>query len=139
MMNRWISIHLEQLSSFIILVTSISSILFKNYFNPSLLSLALNYSINISGALNYTFRNYIESETGLVSVERIKEYSEIISEPERIKENDYLLNDWPYNGEIVFDNVFFKYDNDLPFVLKGISFKIQQNEKIGISKFYVNF
>jgi hypothetical protein len=68
MMNRWISQHLEQLSSLIILVTSISSIIFKNYFNPSLLSLALNYSISISGALNYTFRNFVESETGQIYI-----------------------------------------------------------------------
>jgi len=40
--------------------------------------------------------------------------------------------DWPSRGEIIFDNVSFSYDENLPDVLRELSFKINPGEKIGI-------
>ena len=40
--------------------------------------------------------------------------------------------EWPTKGEIIFDNVSFSYDENLPDVLKELSFKINPGEKIGI-------
>jgi ATP-binding cassette subfamily C (CFTR/MRP) protein 1 len=132
--GRYISTHLEQLASIIVFGVAISSIIFRHYFNPLILALSLNFSILIATYMNDIFNNYIEFNLGMVSVERIKEYSELNPEPERIKINDKSLIEWPKNGNIVFENVFLKYESDLSFVLKDISFKIKNNEKIGISK-----
>jgi ATP-binding cassette subfamily C (CFTR/MRP) protein 4 len=71
-----------------------------------------------------------------------------INEDEEVKiitnknTNGFIKNDksdkikppkeWPTKGEIVFDNVSFSYDENLPDVLKELSFKINPGEKIGI-------
>lgn len=43
-----------------------------------------------------------------------------------------LTDEWPRNGEIVFEKVSFSYDKNLPVVLKNVTFKINSGEKIGI-------
>jgi len=67
----------------------------------------------------------------MTSVERIVEYSTL--ETEKLNEGtNKAPKDWPSKGEIVFENVSFSYDNNLPDVLKNITIKINSNEKIGI-------
>ncbi|RXM29291.1 Multidrug resistance-associated protein 5 [Acipenser ruthenus] len=39
---------------------------------------------------------------------------------------------WPHEGEIVFDNTEMRYRENLPLVLKKVSFTIRAKEKIGI-------
>ncbi len=42
------------------------------------------------------------------------------------------FNSWPEQGQVVFDNVSFAYDDHLPKVLKNVSFTINPREKVGI-------
>lgn len=39
---------------------------------------------------------------------------------------------WPNKGEIQFENLALRYRPDLELVLKGVTTKINSNEKIGI-------
>ena len=75
----------------------------------------------------------------MVSVERILEYVSLPNENDAIKSKmqkdfKYIKPDknWPSKGEIVFQNVTFNYDTNLPAVLNNLSFKINPGEKIGI-------
>jgi ATP-binding cassette subfamily C (CFTR/MRP) protein 4 len=67
----------------------------------------------------------------MTAVERVLEYTVLPSEPLETgsKKPD---QDWPRTGEIVFENVSYSYDKDLPAVLKDLSFRINSGEKIGI-------
>jgi ABC-type multidrug transport system fused ATPase/permease subunit len=68
----------------------------------------------------------------MVSPERIMEYANI---PAEGSEKVLVIEppqQWPHNGSIQFDNVVFSYKDGAPAVLKGLSFDIQSNEKIGI-------
>lgn len=40
--------------------------------------------------------------------------------------------DWPKSNTIEFDNVSMRYKKGLDLVLKGMSFKVGSNEKVGI-------
>ena len=42
------------------------------------------------------------------------------------------LQQWPSEGVIEFRDVWVKYRPTLPFVLKGLNFTVNQNEKIGV-------
>ena len=42
------------------------------------------------------------------------------------------FDSWPENGQIVFDNVSFAYDQHLPSSLKNVSLTITPKEKVGI-------
>lgn len=67
----------------------------------------------------------------MTSIERIQEYIELKVEPLERGFKRPPAN-WPLTGEIIFDNVSFSYDKNLPNVLKNLSFKIKSGEKIGI-------
>ena len=67
----------------------------------------------------------------MIAVERILEYSKLPGEPletGKIKP----AAEWPQQGKIVFNDVSFSYDKELPYVLKNLTFTINAKEKIGI-------
>jgi ABC-type microcin C transport system duplicated ATPase subunit YejF len=51
--------------------------------------------------------------------------------PARIK-NKAPPHDWPQEGEVTFENAEMRYRENLPLVLKKVSFTIKPKEKIGI-------
>lgn len=51
--------------------------------------------------------------------------------PARIK-NKAPPPDWPQEGEVTFENAEMRYRENLPLVLKKVSFTIKPKEKIGI-------
>ena len=66
-----------------------------------------------------------------VSIQRLKEYEDWnihekpFSKPKAPK-------DWPTNGEIVVHKMCVRYRDNLPLVLKNISFRIQAGQKVAI-------
>jgi len=42
-------------------------------------------------------------------------------------------SDWPRQGHVVFKDVQMRYRPDLPLVLKGLTFKAQPGEKVGLN------
>ena len=77
-------------------------------------------------------RQSSEVETNMVSVERIREYQEVVQEAAfDVPEND-PGQDWPEHGVIKFTNYQTRYRDGLDLVLRGIDFKTQSGEKIGI-------
>ncbi len=67
----------------------------------------------------------------MTSVERVNEYIKL--EKEQLHKCIIKpFDNWPASGQIEFDNVSFSYDKKLPKVLKNVSFKINNNEKVGI-------
>lgn len=76
-------------------------------------------------------RQSCEIESQIISVERMKEYIEIPQEaPFQIQGIKPPIN-WP-NGTIEFKNYSTRYREGLDLVLKGLSFDVKVNEKIGI-------
>ena len=67
----------------------------------------------------------------MTSVERINEYASLEKE-ESSSSKLKPKPGWPENGEIVFDDVCFAYDKNLPAVLKNVTFKLNAREKIGV-------
>lgn len=67
----------------------------------------------------------------MTSIERIIEYTNIKSEPLYEGKRKPAAN-WPNKGEIEFRNVSLSYDKNMPNVLKNLTLKIYQAEKIGI-------
>lgn len=66
------------------------------------------------------------------SVERIKHYGDLPMEGEAVCANDPPMNEWPLHGQITFQDVQLQYRPGLPMVLKGLSFSIASNSRIGI-------
>jgi ATP-binding cassette subfamily C (CFTR/MRP) protein 4 len=77
--------------------------------------------------LNLTLYNSIKIETEATSVERILEYTKQDQE----HGDGILVEGWPQQGEIKFNNVSLSYDSD-NYVLRNLNFTVKPQEIIGI-------
>jgi ABC-type multidrug transport system fused ATPase/permease subunit len=71
-------------------------------------------------------------ETNIVSVERVKEYSETPTEAEWRLPGKEPPHTWPSEGRIVFSNYSTRYRPGLDLVLRGVNAEIGAHERIGI-------
>ena len=119
--------------------------------------LALAFSGQLAGTLQYTVRLATETEARFISVQRMHTYFQVNcillllivkiaycwdlqtleTEGPAIVENRRPQENWPRHGAIRFNNVKMRYRTNLPLVLKGINFDIEPGEKIG--NFILNF
>lgn len=132
--NRWLAYRLEFIGTIIIFgAASLSIIRLKNgKLTPGMIGLSLSYALQITQSLNWIVRMTVEVETNIVSVERIKEYSEIPSEAPYLLEDRKPSPSWPTEGAIQFDHYSTRYRPGLELVLKDITLNIKPKEKIGI-------
>ncbi|ORY04586.1 metal resistance protein YCF1 [Basidiobolus meristosporus CBS 931.73] len=134
-LNRWLAVRLEFLGSIIIFTASILaviSVLTNGKIDAGLVGLSITYALNVTQSLNWCIRMSCEIETNIVSMERIKEYSELPSEAPEINEATRPSPTWPEQGQIEFRDLALRYRAGLDLVLKGISFTVNPHEKIGI-------
>ncbi|KAF3833111.1 hypothetical protein F7725_026776 [Dissostichus mawsoni] len=132
--TRWLSFWLDFMACTMTLLVSLFVVLSSNeVISPSLKGLALSYTIQLTGVLQYVVRQSTEVEARFNSVERLQEYiTGCKSEaPRHIKEAQ-VAQDWPENGTITFQNYKMKYRENTPIVLNGLDFTIRGGEKLGI-------
>jgi ATP-binding cassette subfamily C (CFTR/MRP) protein 4 len=89
--------------------------------------LVLSQAAILRKCLNLTLYNSIKIETEATSVERILEYTKQDQE----HGDGILVEGWPQQGEIKFNNVYLSYDSD-NYVLRNLNFTVKPQEIIGI-------
>uniref|UniRef100_A0AAX7SDD3 ATP-binding cassette, sub-family C (CFTR/MRP), member 12 n=1 Tax=Astatotilapia calliptera TaxID=8154 RepID=A0AAX7SDD3_ASTCA len=99
--------------------------------SPSLKGLAISYSLQLTGMLQYVARLSIEVEARFDSAKRLQEYDCRSEAPRHVKETQ-IPQDWPSSGGITFVDYKMRYRENAPIVLNGIDFHIQPGEKLGI-------
>ncbi|XP_030388257.1 canalicular multispecific organic anion transporter 2-like [Scaptodrosophila lebanonensis] len=130
--NRWLAVRLEMLGNMIILFTSLFAVL-GGQTNPALVGLSVTYAMQVTQILNWLVRTISDVETNIVSVERIKEYSESKQEAPWEQEQDMSKSkNWPEEGCVSFENLKVRYRKGLDLVLHGVTFYVRGGEKIGI-------
>ncbi|EDV19525.1 uncharacterized protein TRIADDRAFT_51152 [Trichoplax adhaerens] len=130
--NRWLATRLEFLGNCIVLFASLFAVIGRNSLPPGIVGLSVSYALQITQTLNWLVRMSSELETNIVSVERIKEYTEIHTEAAWDVPDSKPDSDWPTEGIISLENYKVRYRENLDLVLKGINCKIASGEKIGI-------
>ncbi|KAH8403128.1 hypothetical protein KR222_005772 [Zaprionus bogoriensis] len=130
--NRWLAIRLEMVGNLIILFAALFAVL-GGQSNPGLVGLSVSYALQVTQTLNWLVRMSSDIETNIVSVERIKEYSETKQEaPWALEEDKKKPRNWPAQGRVEFQNFQVRYREGLDLVLRGVSFNITGGEKVGI-------
>ncbi|XP_028257744.1 multidrug resistance-associated protein 9 [Parambassis ranga] len=132
--TRWLSFWLDFMASTMTLLVALFVVLSSNDFiSPALKGLAMSYTIQLTGMLQFVVRQSTEVEARFNSVERLMEYiTDCKSEaPRHIKEAQVPAG-WPKNGAIIFQDYKMRYRNNTPIVLNGLDFLIQAGEKLGI-------
>ncbi|KAL2915615.1 hypothetical protein HK105_204800 [Polyrhizophydium stewartii] len=132
--SRWLSVRFEFLGSLLVFFTAMFGVLSRNNpsFSPAFFGLAISYSLQISGYLNWCIRQFTDMEIAMNAVERVEFYAHRL-ELEAPEITDVRPPaSWPAKGEIEFKDVSMRYAADLPLVLKSVSFSIRDKEKIGV-------
>lgn len=93
--------------------------------------LAITQAMSMTGMLQWGIRQSAEVSNQLMSVERILEYRDLEAE-RRPTTVAPLAKLWPERGMIEFRNVVYRYFAEAEPVLKGLSFVVRPQEKIGI-------
>uniref|UniRef100_A0A7S4JUQ1 Uncharacterized protein n=1 Tax=Paramoeba aestuarina TaxID=180227 RepID=A0A7S4JUQ1_9EUKA len=137
--NRWLAVRLETVGTAIVTFASLFSVIATEvWWNPdkadihaSLVGLAISSALSMTQVLNWAVRMNCQMETNIVSVERVKEYTEIEREAPPITDFRPPAG-WPSKGEIALNDIKLRYREGLDLVLKGVSINIGKHEKIGI-------
>ncbi|XP_056602458.1 ATP-binding cassette sub-family C member 12 [Triplophysa dalaica] len=132
--TRWLSFWLDFLSSTVTLTVALFVVLSPSgTINPALKGLALSYTIQLTGMLQFVVRLSTEVEAKFTSVERLLEYiTGCASEgPRTIKEAN-IPTGWPQEGAITFRNYSMRYRDHTPIVLNKLTINIKPQEKVGI-------
>ncbi|KAK3126734.1 hypothetical protein QOZ80_7AG0561540 [Eleusine coracana subsp. coracana] len=131
--NAWLSFRLELMASFVLcLIALLMVTLPSKYVNPKFIGLSLSYGLSLNSALFMAISTSCFLENKMVSVERIKQFTNISSEAEWSIKGCLPVANWPTNGAIDVTDLKVRYRPNSPLVLKGITIGIHAGEKIGV-------
>jgi len=129
--NRWLGMRVEFIGSLVVTLAAGFAVIGRGSLQPGFAGLSISYALQLTGILNWLVRMATESETQMVSVERVLEYTQLASEaPTVIPEN--RPSNWPNKGIVEFKDVQLRYRDGLDLVLKGVSFAMKSKEKVGV-------
>ncbi|XP_065826757.1 multidrug resistance-associated protein 1-like [Oscarella lobularis] len=133
--NRWLAVRLEFVGNCIILFAALFAVIERNdsHVSAGLVGLSISYSLQITQTLNWMVRMTSQLEANIVSVERVKEYSETPTEAPAIVDNCRPSPGWPNLGEVEFNSYSTRYRDGLDLVLKDVDCRVKPSEKIGIA------
>ncbi|RDX86659.1 ABC transporter C family member 14, partial [Mucuna pruriens] len=131
--NEWLGFRLDYLAVIFLCIATIFMIFMPSaIIKPEYVGLSLSYGLALSGLMSITITMTCSVENKMVSVERIKQFTNLPSEaPWKIADRSPPQN-WPSQGNIELKNLQVRYRPNTPLVLKGVSLTIQGGEKIGV-------
>lgn len=131
--QEWVLIRVEALQSLTILTSSMFLILIPpGLISPGFAGLCLSYALTLTSAQVFLTRFYSYLENYIISVERIKQYMHLPSEPPAVIPDNRPPISWPQEGRIDLQDLKIKYRPNTPLVLKGISCTFPAGKRIGV-------
>jgi ABC-type multidrug transport system fused ATPase/permease subunit len=137
--ERWLAVRLESMGATVSIFTALLSVIIAAHSKDlsaedrrqvaALTGLALAYALALPGEMNWLVRQSVEFEARMNAVERIVEYSSIISERQG---EEQAPRAWPASGAIEIKKLSVRYQPHLPLVLHEVSFEMKGGQKIGI-------
>ncbi|XP_065040030.1 ABC transporter C family member 7-like isoform X4 [Musa acuminata AAA Group] len=130
---QWLCFRLDMLSS----LTFAFSLIFlismpEGVIDPGIAGLAVTYGLRLNMIQTWVIRNLCQLENGIISVERILQYTNIPSEPPLVIDENRPDHIWPSKGEIDLLSLQVRYGLDMPFILRGLTCTLPGGKKIGI-------
>ncbi|KAJ4767941.1 ABC transporter C family member 8 [Rhynchospora pubera] len=130
---EWVLLRVEALQILIIISSAVFLILLpEGVVSAGFMGLCLSYALTLSSAQANLTRFYSNLENYIISVERIKQFMNIPPEPPAIIINNQPPPTWPAEGRIELDNLYVKYRENAPYVLKGITCTFAAGKKVGV-------
>ncbi|XP_060081600.1 ATP-binding cassette sub-family C member 10-like [Ylistrum balloti] len=98
--------------------------------DPSIVGLAISFILSLSDLLDEFVCFAAEAQKQMLSLERVQQYVE--NSPSERWDGKTPPPTWPALGVVSYSDVYMKYRDDLPDVLKGVTFRTRHAEKVGI-------
>lgn len=128
LLNRWLSWRLNVICAIFAVIVAGIVVTVKGM-DASLGGFALGFTLQYTEAITWVLRNLSQVELGMNATERIIEYAEITTEDQGGADAPAA---WPTDGCLTVEDLWVGYAPDLPSILKGLSFTVNKNERIGV-------
>ncbi|KAL0354577.1 UNVERIFIED_CONTAM: ABC transporter C family member 8 [Sesamum radiatum] len=131
---EWLVLTTEALQNLTLFTAAVFLVLTpKGYIPPGMLvGLSLSYAFALTGTQVFVSRWYSSLANYIVSMERIKQYMHIPSEPPAIIEDQRPPTSWPPKGRIELLDLKIRYRPNAPVVLKGITCTFTEGTRVGV-------
>jgi ATP-binding cassette subfamily C (CFTR/MRP) protein 4 len=130
--TRWFGVWLDWIVVVYLGLVVYSFLLLGDTLPGGEVGLAISSCIMLTGMLQWGVRQSAEVENLMTSVERVMEYSRLEPEAAPTKPDKRPLADWPESGQLEFTDVALRYAEEEKDVLRGLTFKTEPREKVGI-------
>jgi ABC-type multidrug transport system fused ATPase/permease subunit len=126
--NRWMGFRLNIVGA--IFATMIAALIVSiRDMDASLAGFALSFALQYTSALVWALRQYSSVELDMNATERVIEYSKIETEDQT---GAPVPAAWPTSGRLEISDLVVGYASDLPPVLRGLSFSVRDNQRVGV-------
>ena len=125
--NLWMMLRLNLIGAVFATIVAVI-VVWEQEIDGSLAGFALSFALQFTVAVEWTIRQYSSTQLAMNSTERVLEYLEM--ETEDISGADVPAS-WPSEGVIESEDLVIGYTPGHP-VLKGLSFKSERNQRIGV-------
>lgn len=126
--NRWMGWRLNMVGTIFAAITA-ALIVSTTSIDASLAGFALSFALSLSDGVIWFLRQYSNVELDMNATERIVEYSNITIEDQGGHDAPAA---WPTEGKLEVNDLVVSYAPDLPPVLRGLTFSVTRNQRVGV-------
>ncbi|KAG0260927.1 hypothetical protein BG011_001527 [Mortierella polycephala] len=126
------AIMLETISILVSTLVALLAILQRNSVDSGIFSIVLSQIGSLTMVMSHFLSTTCLIETSVVSVERVREYSELTPEARDVIPDSRTDESWPQHGGIIFKGYSTRYREGLDLVLKNLDVTIRGGERIGV-------
>lgn len=126
--NRWLSYRMNIVGAIFSTITATLVVSIKAT-NASLAGFALSFALQYTTSMAMSLRQYANMELDMNATERVVEYSNIAIENQGGADAPAA---WPTEGRLEVRDLVVGYADDLPPVLKGLTFTVEKNQRVGV-------
>ncbi|KAL4781233.1 P-loop containing nucleoside triphosphate hydrolase protein [Aspergillus varians] len=128
LLNRWLGFWMALVGALFSTMTA-ALVVYMPGASAALAGFAMSFALQYNYAVAMGLRFYANVEIDMNATERVLEYSSIETESQ---EGYNPPAAWPARGRIEVENLEVSYAADLPPVLNGVSFTVENNQRVGV-------
>ena len=126
--NRWFGFRMNIVGAVFSAITAALIVSIPGI-TASLAGFALSFALQYTSAISWSLRQYASVELDMNATERVVEYSNIEIENQG---GEDVPAAWPTEGKLEVKGLVVGYSPELPAVLKGLSFTVENNQRVGV-------
>ncbi|BAT98413.1 hypothetical protein VIGAN_09206600 [Vigna angularis var. angularis] len=131
--TEWLLLRIEALQNLTVITSALLLVLFpQGYVSSGLVGLSLSYALSLTSSYRFWTRMHCNFLNYLISVERVKQFIHLPSEPPAIVKDHQPPSSWPSKGRIDLQPLEIRYRPNAPLVLKGITCTFREGSRVGV-------